>query len=157
MSRFKVLLVILILILPLMKYSVGIANSTYFWAKNDDLKSINLVESSFNINVLEDELIINTRLEIVDYGRSINKFKIKVHLPEEIKRIINEEYIEFGEEYYTRGRKDRLNIEKTYTYKYDINKDNNNLDNYFMNYFHEVIRFELYNNNQRLYLIYRRS
>ncbi|WBW99418.1 hypothetical protein [Oceanirhabdus sp. W0125-5] len=118
-SKILIALLIIIVVLPIMEWSLDFTRTNYHWLRRDGLKSVDIVESDINLENFNDELTISFNLKIKDYSRKQNKFKIRVYLPKSLSNNIGNEFYEFENEYRTHGNRSVTTIKEQFVVKLD--------------------------------------
>lgn len=150
-SKIFIFLVTVFIIIPIMKWSLGVVRTSYHGIMDDGLNSLDIVESSINLNGVNDELTINMDLNVIDYGSGYNKFNVRVYLPESLSNYVGKEYYEFENGYRTYGHKAEISINE----EIPINKkyDNTLDDLYHTQWEWEPVKYEFYNDDQVVEII----
>lgn len=153
-SKLLLIIVVLILVLPIMRSSLDVVKATYFWVMNDELRTIDIVDTEIKFSgISNNEATLNVKLELIDYGRSKSKFKVRLYLPESLKENLSVESVMFDEWYSIMGNRGSLNIEKDFLFQLE---DGRIAENIFKSRWHEEkFMFELYNDVDSIEIIHR--
>lgn len=145
-SKILIFLLILLIILPIMKWSLDFTRTNYHWLKKDGLNAVDLVNANINLNGSSEKLTVNFKLELIDYSRSENKFKIRVYLPKSLSDYVGKEFYEFENDYRTYGNRSILNIREQIVVVLD--DDYIRKDLFDSRWYREDVEYQLYNENQ---------
>lgn len=141
-GKFKYFILIVVVIMPMMKWSIDYTRIGYHWIKKDGLNSVDIMESDMNIGHSKKELTISIDLELKNYSDRPKRFKLRVYYPKSVSEYIGEKYYEFDDEYYISTHRSPLEIhEKIVIELKDINKQ---VDLFETEWFWEDMEFELY-------------
>ncbi|SET64770.1 hypothetical protein SAMN05660297_03037 [Natronincola peptidivorans] len=153
-SKFFIFLILILAIMPLMRESIHLTRSAYHAVVGSNLTAVdcNFDNSSINIGTGEDrEVFINVRLELVDYGRNHNQFKVRVHIPEKWKAFFDVDSLQLENVYTTNGYRNtiriqeelKLQIAETYTEAYIWDHG----------WYNETFHYELYNDEESIMIV----
>lgn len=150
-NKFLVFLLVVIIIMPLMKFGLDITRTNYHWIKGDKLKSVDIEESHITTSQFNEELKIILNISLIDYGKGLNQFKIKVYLPKSLAEYVGQDSYELKNIYRTRGDRNSIQI----TEEIDIILDNYNLGNMSRGsrWYKEKYEYELYNDKESIRII----
>ncbi len=149
-NKILIVLIILIFIIPLMKWTIDFARTNYHWIKNDGINSIDINESDIGLSISNDSTIIHIRLKLKNYNRRHNEFRIRVYLPKSLSEYTGKEYYEFENLYEMYGNY-ILNVNEQIVID---TKNADKLDNLFdMYWYYEDLKYELYNDNKTVDII----
>lgn len=153
-SKLLIVIIIMIVIFPLMRFSLDIAKSSYFWVTDNELKSLNLVDANILItDTVDSEVTLKVTLELIDYGRSEKNFNVRTYLPESMIGFFNKEYLEFKDLYSTFGNRDKIVIQKNIPVQFKRGYTIEDLGD--SKWYLEDFEFELYNEEDHIKLINR--
>lgn len=102
-NKVALFIILVLLVLPVMKGSVDAAKRGYYWLTDNGLETINLQQASIMTSSSQDRILLTIHLELVDYGKTPNSFRVKVYPPATLKEILDREFIEFDGSYTTHG------------------------------------------------------
>ncbi|MGO1469222.1 MAG: hypothetical protein ACTHW2_04290 [Tissierella sp.] len=152
-SKLLLFFVTIIIVIPLMKWTIDVSRTNYHWIKDDGLKSIEIEESSISLTGSDDEIVMNVSLELKDYSRSRNEFKIRVYLPENLKEHTGKRFYDLENYYITHnGRRNTSTIEEDIAIK-SINGEEEAERLFDSNWYLEDMKYELYNNEEKVEFI----
>lgn len=150
-SKFIIFIVVLVTVIPLMRWTLDVTRTNYHWIKDDGLKAIDIEDATTNTSISNSEMKINIKLELKDYGRNQNRFKVRVHLPENLSDYVGEEFYDFENTFSTHGRRNTYTIEDDIVIT-GISEDNRGeLINFRWNL--EDICYELYNDEENIKIV----
>lgn len=110
-SKVVIFFLVLIILIPLMNWILDVSRTNYHWIKGDELKAIEIEESSISLNGSSEETSLSFTLDIKDYSKKANNFKIRIVLPENMSRYTDKKTYELDDDYFTYGRRDLNHIE----------------------------------------------
>lgn len=151
-SKTLIFIVIMLVILPLMKKTLDLTRTAYHRFVDDGLSSIDIVDRTIHTSshIKSDENIItdiHIKLELKDYSVGEHNFKVRVYFPDELIDILDKEYYELEESYWTHGYGQISEIEGNITLK--LNKvELEKLERYL--YGNKDIEYELLNKNEKI-------
>ena len=102
LERFKgeskpiIFFLVLLILIPFINWILDVSRTNYHWIKGDELKAIEIEESSISLN---------------DYSKKANNFKIRIVLPENMSRYTAKKTYELEDDYFTYGNRDLNHIE----------------------------------------------
>lgn len=150
-SKFLVFLGLVVVVLPFMNYMLDAARTNYHWLRDDGLKSIDLEESDLTLTSSHLGTKLDVSLDLKDYGKGKNNFKIRVFPPEDMLEYTGRKYYELENEYTTYGDRNIEHIEETIFVK-DKNRQAGKED--FVSMWSGYgIEYELYNDKEKVRLI----
>lgn len=150
-NKFLLFIVIIIVIIPLMRWTLGFSRTNYHWLRGDELRAVDIKESDIRLSGSDDDMIINVNLKLIDYGRKENQFKIKVYLPETLRKYVGGEFYEFENYYRTHGNRNILNINEEIMFKLAGDYEHEKL--FESNWHWEDIEYKLYNDKEEVKII----
>lgn len=150
-SKIFLFLIMIILLIPGMKKTLDFTSASYFYLLKSGLQTIDIEDSDVKFAFQDNELTINFKLVLIDFGKESNQFKIKAHLPEKIATHIGKEILEFKKEYRTYGHKNVKTIEEEMVIQLDNKEDVESLMD--SQWFWETFQYELYNENESIKII----
>ena len=131
-----------------MDYLLDFSRASFHYLRNDGLESMDIVESDMHISAIEDKAYINLDLELIDYGKASNKFKIRLYYPQELTRYIEKEYYDFEGYYYSYGNKDTIPLDQQI--EIDL-KDSRDIDDLFeVNWYNQDYKIKLSNSEEKV-------
>lgn len=150
-SKLLIFITIVLLIIPIMNWGLDFSRTNYHWIKDDGLRALDIEESNISLSSINNEMIININLDLKDYSRKHNNFRIRVYLPESLSDYTNKEYYDFETYYYTHGGRSIFNIEEDIV----INLNNNHIELQLFEsqWFWEDTVYELYNSEEKVEII----
>ncbi len=145
-----IFIVVIVLIIPLMRWTLDITRTAYHLVRDDGLKAIDIEDSNISLSGSDIETIIKVNLELKNYSKKDNIFKIRIYYPESIKKHMDKNFYEFDGYHSTHGRRNKINIEE----KIELDLDENETDELFESeWFWEDIEYELYNDDESIIFI----
>lgn len=150
-SKILIFLLIVMIIIPIMNWSLDFTRTNYHWLKRDGLKAVDIVDTDINLNGSNEELTINFKLELIDYSRSQNEFKIRVYLPKTLSDYVGKEFYEFEKDYRTYGNRNILNIKEQIVVRLD--NDYTRKNSFDSQWYWEDAEYQLYNKKEVIKII----
>ena len=152
-SKILIFLVVIIVVQPLMRGSLDLVKGVYLSGLNDELRSIELKDTSIQIHQLNNnEAILNVKLALTDYGTEASDFKIRMYLPESLKTCFDTDFLEFDESYKTFSNRHRLDIDKKITVQ--LTNGSTAIDIFDTHWHWDTFKYQLYNESNSTELIY---
>lgn len=152
-SRLLIFIATILIIIPAMKWTLDVSRTNYHWIKGDGLRAMDIEESNVSISTINDERIISVTLELKDYGRKQNEFKVRVYLPQGLRDYVGEEFYDFESNYYTHGRRSVTNIREEIKIKANDHYAGRQLSD--SKWYWEDLTYELYNDEEKVEIIRR--
>ena len=150
-NKLLVIIIIVLFVIPSMNWILDVSRTNYHWIKDDGLAAIDIEESDISLSGTDDEMIININLELKDYSRKQNNFKIRVYLPEGLSDYTDKEYYDFETYYYTHGGRSIFNIKEDIIIK--LSNVHNEMQISESRWFWEDTVYELYNSKEKIKII----
>lgn len=150
-SKFLIFIVVLVVIIPLMKWTLDFTRTNYHWIKGDGLRTIDIEKSNISLSGSDSKVVINVRLELKDYSRNRNEFKIRVYLPDSLSAYTGQEFYDLEDTYITHGRRNISSIEEDIVIKPISNNEKEQL--FSSRWYREDIEYELYNNEEKIKIV----
>ena len=133
-----------------MRWTLDFSRTNYHWIKDDGLRAIDIENSNISLSGSDSKITVKVNMELKDYSRKQNKFKIRIYLPESLNSYTGKEFYEFENYYFTHGNRNITNIEEEITLKLD----KENTDKLFESKWHwENVEYELYNDEEAIKII----
>jgi hypothetical protein len=150
-SKIFIFIVVILIIFPIMKGTLDFTRTSYYRLKGNGLSTLDIVDANASLNGSNEELAINLKLELIDYSRGGNEFKIRVYLPEKLSEYTGREFYEFGKNYETYGDKNKIRIDE----KIVIKSSNEDLQRSIFNsqWYRQDFEYELYNEKEVVKII----
>lgn len=147
-----VFIAVVIIVIPLMRWTLDISRTGYHWIKDDGLRAVDIKESNISLQGSNDELIIKVNMELKYYSRKQNKFNVRVYLPETLKEYTGKEFYELENHYYTHKDMRMSHIQENITVKIDDSFDESKRSG--SQWFWEDMEYELYNSDETVRIIH---
>ncbi|MCY6485057.1 hypothetical protein OW763_11970 [Clostridium aestuarii] len=144
--RILIFLLIVTIIIPIMNWSLDFTRTNYHWLKRDGLNAVDIVDTDINLNGSNEELTINFKLELIDYSRSQNEFKIRVYLPKSLSDYVGKDFYEFEKHYRTYGNRSILNVKEQIVVRLD--NDYTRKSSFDSQWYWEDVEYQLYNKKE---------
>ncbi len=153
-SKILIFLVVIMLVQPIMRGSLDFVKESYLLGLNDELKSIDLKETSITIqeDMNKNEATVHVKLALTDYGTDVRDFKIRMYLPDSLKGHFNSDSLEFDETYKTFGNRHVLNIDKAITVQLINDPTAKEIFNTHWDW--DTFKYQLYDESNSTELIY---
>ena len=145
-SRIGIIILIFVIIMPIMKWTLDFTRTNYHWIMRDGLSAVDIKESNINLERSNDSITIKVKLELIDYSRGQNEFKIRVYLPKSLSEYTGKEFYELKDNYRTNGNQSILKIDEEIV----VIVDNVDAQEKMFNskWYWEVTKYELFNENE---------
>lgn len=150
-SKMLIFLLVVIIIIPIMKWSLNFTRTNYHWVMRDGLNAVDLEDSHISLGTSEDELTIEFDLELIDYSRSENEFNIRVYLPETLVEYLGQEVIELEDDFRTYGNLNVLSLQKQVKVSIDDQRSRDSVLE--SRWYEEEVIYELYNDNEIIKIV----
>ncbi|BCN29150.1 hypothetical protein [Anaeromicropila herbilytica] len=152
LERFKkrkllVVLCTLFLLIPFMKWTIEITRTNYHSLMRDGIKSVDIEESNISLGNTDNDMVINFNLDLRDYSRHQNRFKIRVYLPESIRNLTGKKYYDLKQEYIT----DNKSTQKVHESMPFDNISGEEISH--LTWYYEDVKYVLYNDKQSVSII----
>lgn len=141
-SKLLIFVLVVVIIMPLMKWSLDFSKTNYYWIKQERLNAIDIAEPNISLSGTNDELTITIKFKLVDYSRSTNEFKFRVYLPESLGEYSGVKIYESQNNYRTYGNRGELNVEESMV----VDLENENILDF--QWSKEEVIYELYNEDE---------
>lgn len=149
-SKLLVFIIVLIIVIPLMKWTLDFSRTNYHWLKNDGLNAIDIQDSNISLSGFDNEMTVNVSIELKDYSRKQNRFKVRIYLPESLNTYTDKEFYEFENYYFTHGNRNITNIEEEIV----LELDKEEINELFESKWHwENVEYEIYNDEETIKII----
>lgn len=149
-SRLLVVMAVIVIVIPLMRWTLDFSRTNYHWIKDDGLRAIDIENSNISLSGSDSKITVKVNMELKDYSRKQNKFKIRIYLPESLNSYTGKEFYEFENYYFTHGNRNITNIEEEIILKLD----KENTDKLFQSkWYWENVEYELYNDEEAIKII----
>lgn len=150
-NKILIFIAVLVIIIPLMKWTLNFSRTNYHWLIDDGLKAVDIVDANINLAGSNNELTIILKLELIDYSRGQNQFKIRAYLPPKLSEYTGKKFYEFENDYITYGNRNIMNIEEHIVVKLDNDLALRILDD--TQWYWEDSEYELYNEQEVIKII----
>ncbi|AKL96980.1 hypothetical protein CACET_c35490 [Clostridium aceticum] len=153
-SKFFIFLILIVMIMPLMGQSIHLARSTYHALAQSNLAAVdcNFDNSSINITTGEDgEVLVNVSLELIDYGRNHNQFKVRIHIPEKWQAYFDMDSLQLEKIYTTDGYRNTIKIQEEL--QLQIAEGHTESDIWNHRWYNQTFYYELYNDEESIMII----
>ncbi|HEX3021806.1 MAG TPA: hypothetical protein VHP81_05375 [Lachnospiraceae bacterium] len=115
-SRLGLFLLILIIVMPIMRWTIDVVRTNIYWLTGDGLHAVDIEESNifYSSNSYSEsdrgDLFITIDLKVKDYGRERKDFRVRVYLPETLRELVGIEYLDLEQQYQTQGKRVTINV-----------------------------------------------
>ena len=150
-NRLLMFLAVVLILIPAMKWTLDMSRTNYHWIKGDGLKAIDIQTSDISVRTSNDERVISMILELKDYSRKQNTFKIRVYFPKSLSAYIGSEFYDFESDYYTHGNRRISKIREEMTIKLNNGDEKSSL--FDSKWYWEDVAYELYNSEEKVKII----
>lgn len=149
-SKLLVFIAVIVIVIPLMTWTLDFSRTNYHWIKDDGLRAIDIEDSNISLSGSDSKTTVKVNMELKDYSRKQNKFKIRIYFPESLNSYTGKEFYEFENYYFTHGNRNITNIEEEIILKLD----KENTDKLFQSkWYWENVEYELYNDEEAIKII----
>jgi hypothetical protein len=150
-SKIFIFIVVAFIMIPVMKGTLDFARASYYALKGTGLRAVDMVDANATLTSSAEEIAISLKLELIDYGKGGNEFKIRVHLPEKLSEYTGKEFYEFEKNYVTHGDRNKIRINEQIA----IKSDNDNLYSTLADsqWYLDEFEYELYNEKEAIKII----
>lgn len=104
-SKLLVFIAVIVIVIPLMRWTLDFSRTNYHWIKDDGLKAIDIEDANLSLSGSDSKTTVKVNMELKDYGRKQNKFKIRMYLPESLNLYTGKEFYEFENYHFTYGNR----------------------------------------------------
>lgn len=94
-SKLLVFIAVIVIVIPLMRWTLDFSRTNYHWIKDDGLRAIDIENSNISLSGSDSKTTVKVNMELKDYSRKQNKFKITIYLPESLNSYTGKEFYEF--------------------------------------------------------------
>lgn len=150
-SRLKIILIIFVIVVPLMNWTLELTRSSYHWIRNDGLNAVDIKEADMNMQGMNNDIKLNLNLELIDYGRGHNQFRIRVYLPKSLSEGLGKEFYELEPIYHTSGHRGVLNVNESIDLYIDNDMARTNI--FDSNWSFEDFKCEVFNEDEVVKII----
>ncbi|WHH60333.1 hypothetical protein [Petroclostridium sp. X23] len=151
-NKILIFLILITIVLPIMRNSLNTVRSTYYWLLKDNLETIDLVDAKVSLaHSDKEEVTIKVSLELINYSKNENEFRIRMHLPEAWKTYFGADYFEFDEEYTAHGHSNVTNITKEMTVQLVDGYNQQNIRH--SQWYWETFRYEIYDDEDTVWIV----
>jgi len=148
-SKILITLLALVIIIPLMKWSIDFTRTNYYWIRQDHLNAVDIEDPHISLSSINNKVTINMAFDLKDYSRSKNEFKIRVYLPKSLSEFSGIKTYESEKSYLTYGNRNKLSVDESIVI--DSNKDINQI--FDSKWYREDVIYELYNEDEVIRII----
>jgi hypothetical protein len=153
--KLGVLLLIFAVFIPFINWTIDSMRSNYHWVFKDGLNSVEITESEVSLITDKDGRKLDFELELIDYNRSGNEFKIRVYLSKSLYEAIGQEYIDFNGVFHTSGNRNKIKVGEIVNVNYKIPGDYNDNSFIYQSLYYEDLTYELYNESNSIKILRR--
>jgi len=147
-NKFLIFILVIALIIPAMKLSVDFIRNNYFYAK-DGLEAVDFNKSDISIVGMNDKISLQVNLELVNHGNKVNEFRIRVYLPEYLRKYAGTNEYAFDTLYRIYPNQSNMNIRESIPLK-----DSSVYDNFIPpHWLGEEVRYDLYNDEETVRIV----
>ncbi|GAA0177175.1 hypothetical protein SH2C18_04500 [Clostridium sediminicola] len=150
-SKILNFIVIVNILVPAMNLLIDVTRTNYHWLMRDGLNSMGIVDSEITLGRHNKELTMYFNIEVIDYSRSENEFKIRVQLPESLSKCTGKEFYVLDNLYKTYGNRSKQIISEHIVLSVDSDESVESL--FDSQWYWEDTVYELYNNKESIEII----
>ena len=137
-----IFIAILVIVMPVMKLGIDITRTGYYSIKNEDVSSIEIIDTRAILSIEDNRAIINANLTLKNYSIRDKSLMIRTYFPEELAQIINKTYYESGTVHRTYGNRKVRDIQEIISIELKDEKVREELLNYWRS--GPELEYELY-------------
>jgi len=149
-SKLLIFIAVLVIVIPLMRWTLDFSRTSYHWIKDDGLKAIDIEDSNISLNGSDSKIALRVNIELKDYSKKQNKFRIRIYLPESLNSYTDKDFYEFKNYYFTHGNRDITNIEEEIILELNRKKERELFES---EWHREDVEYELYNDDETIKII----
>ncbi|HKM40338.1 MAG TPA: hypothetical protein VJZ99_00415, partial [Patescibacteria group bacterium] len=112
--------------------------------------AIDIEDANISLSGSDSKTTVKVNMELKDYGRKQNKFKIRMYLPESLNLYTGKEFYEFENYHFTYGNRNITNIEEEIVLEFDSEKTEELFES---KWYWENVEYELYNDDEAIKII----
>ncbi|WMM23923.1 hypothetical protein RBU61_13450 [Tissierella sp. MB52-C2] len=148
-----IFIAMLVIIMPLMRQSIDATRMAYHFLIDDGLSSIEILDTSTStsLDIVDRSVKIDIKLKLKDYGKEPKKFEVRIHFPEEVREIINQEYYESERIHITYGSGKIRDIDEVIFLELKEEEARDKLFNYWR--YGGKFEYELFNEEESIRII----
>lgn len=150
-NKFSVFLLVVIIIMPIMNWTLDVTRTNYHWLRKDGLNAVDIEAPRISLSSFDEELKINVIMELIDYSRSRNEFKIRLYLPKSLAEHIGKEFLELENVYRTHGNRGKSSVYEQIVIELDNKHSRGYI--YDVDWHWEDVEYELYNEDEVIRII----
>lgn len=98
-----IFLVILVLVMPVMNWTIELARTGYYSFKGEGVSSVEIVDTRPVLGIEDHRATIDVNINLKDYSMDGSKVRVRICFPEELAEIINKKSYESGTVHNTFG------------------------------------------------------
>ena len=151
-NKILIFLLVVVIIMPIMKWSLDSTRTIYYWVKQDKLNAVDIEEPSISLSSNNEKLTITMKFQLINYSRGTNNLKFRVFLPEALRKYTGMNIYESVNNYIISGNRNKLNVEEAIVVDLENSATQNNKPD--STWFYEDIKYELYNDVEVVEIIH---
>jgi uncharacterized ubiquitin-like protein YukD len=155
-SRLGLFLLILIIVMPIMRWTIDVVRTNIYWLIGDGLQAVDIEEANicYSSNSYSEsdrgDLFITIDLNVKDYGREKKNFRVSVYLPKTLRELVDMEYLDLEQQYQTQGKRVTINVNE----QMKVVVDDNVLERIaYGKIISEDVKYKLYNEKESITII----
>jgi hypothetical protein len=145
-SRILVFIAVIAIIIPMMKGILDFSRTSYHRIKGDKLQAVDIVDGNISLEGSDSKLVIKLKLELKDYSKGPNVFKVRVYLPKTLSKYTGKNTHQFEGGFVTFGNRSITSVEEKITVR--IDKDYAVSSLFSSQWYMEDVKYELYNEKE---------
>lgn len=149
-SRLAMFFIIVIFILPFMKWSLDQVKEGYYWATKAKLAAIDMEDANITFGNTNNNTTIDISCTLISYNNS-NQFKLRVYFPESISKYTGVEIYEPDTIYMTFGDNANLNMKESV--EVTLKDEQTLLTLLHSEWYYDDVIYELYNDEETIRII----
>lgn len=152
-STLLIFFAVIIILIPTMKGILDFGRTNYYRLTGDRLQAVDIKGGSINLGGTNNQANINFNLELIDYSRGRNEFKVRAYFPKVLREYTGKEFYTFDGVYVTGGNKNPISIKEKMTIKLEYESALRSL--FDLDLYEKDVVYELYNEKEVVKVIAR--
>lgn len=149
-SKLLLFIAVIVIVIPLIRWTLDFSRTNYHWIKDDGLKAIDIEDSNISLSGTDSKTTMKVNMELKDYSRKQNKFRIRIYLPESLNSYTGKDFYEFENYYFTHGNRNTTNIEEEIVLELNSEKVEELFES---KWYWEDVEYEIYNDEEAIKII----
>ncbi len=129
-----------------MTFSFDRVKMAYYTIVNDGLNAVDISDSHISFSTLNKDCNMHIRLKIINYSNKGNKFNVRMHFSDSLKKLTGKEFYDLADFYHP------IEGFQTFSFEKDIVVDPSYKE-FMFEIFREPVVYELYNDKESIRII----